>query len=183
MAILKDEETGEICRKFPEIDTETGEKTLVLTEQNKHVAPTRKFHIPKEYLKVDKKDKQKAKYNEIQEAFPICDREKYYSLNENIILGQNTMSHRLLLLLPVLLVFPKLPTVLIAIFEIIIHMWCHKKNKQLSDPGLYYRSPLHIVTSEYCAYCTSQKQMDKISKIQDKRKYRHFKSTCKYVST
>uniref|UniRef100_A0A6M2DP53 Putative conserved plasma membrane protein n=1 Tax=Xenopsylla cheopis TaxID=163159 RepID=A0A6M2DP53_XENCH len=178
MTIVQDEETGEFFSNITKIDTETGEKTSDLLEQNKHVAPIRKFHIPKEYLKTTRKSS-----STIQEAFPICDRKKYYALNEDIILGQNTMSHRLLLFLPVLFVFPKLPTVLIAIFEILVHMWCHKKNKQLSDPGLYYRSPLHIVTSEYCAYCRNQKQMDKISKIQDKRKFRHLKSTYNYVTT
>lgn len=90
------------------------------------------------------------------------------------------MSPILLVMLPTLFISPGLATIAIALLEVVIHMWAHRKNKTLVDKGIYYRSPMHVVASEFCARCRDQRTMDKIGKIQDKRAHR-FKCHYEYV--
>lgn len=59
--------------------------------------------------------------------------------------------------------------VLMAFAEIFLHVWAHKKNAKNTDQHVYYRSPLHIITSQFCAACIHKKQMDKVSQLQEKR--------------
>lgn len=90
------------------------------------------------------------------------------------------MSPALLFLLPTLFFYPGLATLIIALLEVTIHMWAHKKNKTLTNKSVYYKSPMHIVASEFCAKCRDERTMDKVGKLQDKRAHR-FKCHYEYV--
>lgn len=87
------------------------------------------------------------------------------------------MSHRLFLIPSLFLCF-RLCAPLIGIIEIALHVWAHKKNSKNTDENVYYRSPLHIVTSQFCAVCRNKSQMDQVSRLQEKRRnWRlHFKN-------
>lgn len=98
------------------------------------------------------------------EFFPFI----FSSYLQDIILGCNKTSHRLFLL-PSFFLFFRLCAPVIEIIEIFLHVWAHKKNSQNTDENFYYRSPLHIVTSQFCAVCRNKKQMDQVSKLQDER--------------
>ncbi|CAH2237532.1 jg9784 [Pararge aegeria aegeria] len=50
---------------------------------------------------------------------------------------------------------------------------CHKKNKNLKDKTLYYRSPFHVITSTFCGWCRECDMASKIGQIQDKRRYKY----------
>lgn len=88
---------------------------------------------------------------------------------QDIILGCNKMSHRLFLIPSLFLCF-RLCAPLIGIIEIALHVWAHKKNSKNTDENVYYRSPLHIFTSQFCAVCRNKAQMDQVSRLQEKRR-------------
>ena len=87
---------------------------------------------------------------------------------QQIILGCNKTSHRLFLI-PSLFIFARLSAALMVVVEVCLHVWAHKKNTKNTNPNIYYRSPLHIVTSQFCALCRNQSEMDQVYKLQDKR--------------
>lgn len=97
---------------------------------------------------------------------------KFQSLKANIIAGSNQISHRLLLI-PSLMVFPGLFCVVLMVLEVFLHVRCHKKNKMLKDPNLYYRSPFHVVTSTFCGVCRDCDTASKIGQLQDQRRNRY----------
>ena len=88
---------------------------------------------------------------------------------QEIILGYNKTSHRLFLI-PSIFLFTKLTAIFIVFAEVFLHIWAHRKNNNNTNMKIYYRSPLHIVSSEFCAICRTQSDMDQVSKIQDERK-------------
>lgn len=96
---------------------------------------------------------------------------KFQLLKANIIAGSNPVSHRLLLL-PTLMFSPALCAILM-IFEIFLHIRCHKKNKTLNNPNMFYRSPFHIITSMFCGVCRDSDAASKIGQLQDKRRIRY----------
>lgn len=74
---------------------------------------------------------------------------------------------------------------LISIVEICLHTWAHRKNASNTNPNIYYRSPMHIVSSQFCAYCRNKSEMERVSKIQDKRRiswHAHLRDLSKSVS-
>lgn len=73
------------------------------------------------------------------------------------------------LLITSMLVFTELAIALMFVLEIALHVWAHKKNSQNNNPGQYYRSPLHIYTSQYCNVCRDQSDMEQVGRIQEKR--------------
>lgn len=93
---------------------------------------------------------------------------RFQRLKAKIIAGSNPVSLRLLLL-PTLIFSPAL-CALLMIFEIFLHIRCHKKNKTLRDRDIYYRSPFHIITSMFCGVCRDSDAASKIGQIQDKRR-------------
>lgn len=138
----RDDETGEILPDEDRYDNETGE-----TETANNTLPVRtKFRIQIH-------DQKKSTVR----AAPITTRD---------------LSPALLVLLPTLFVWPGLATVAIAVLEVTIHMWAHRKNRKLAHSRVYYRSPMHIVASEFCALCRDQTASDKITQLQDKRAHR-----------
>lgn len=106
----------------------------------------------------------------------------FFLLNsfQEIILGCNKTSHRLFLIPTIFMCF-RFYAVAMAFVEIFLHVWAHKKNARNTDENIYYRSPLHIITSQFCASCLHKRQMDKVSKLQEKRqKIWHFKNMARF---
>lgn len=89
----------------------------------------------------------------------------------------------ILFMLPTVFLFPAWASVLLIVFELICHAYVHKKNKILPRTSkLVYRSPLHLITSVFCAYCQSDKLMVKIGKMQDERLLRAHRKELAYCS-
>ncbi|XP_035717231.1 uncharacterized protein LOC118439604 [Vespa mandarinia] len=69
---------------------------------------------------------------------------------------------------------------LLMIFEVILHVWAHHKNKSLKNAGVYFRSPFHAISSEFCALCQNETCMDRVGKLQQKRMHKFFRQ-CNYM--
>lgn len=54
--------------------------------------------------------------------------------------------------------------------EVALHLWSHKNNQRNTNKMIYYRSPLHVITSQFCAVCRQEREMEQVSKLQDRRK-------------
>lgn len=150
-----DDETGEIITY--QINEETGEPSTLNKIPSiysfKHTMKNRKFFkFPDGY---------------------ISNTKKFQTLKANILAGANTTSPRLFLIIPTFMIFPSLVCVILMLLEMFLHVNCHKKNKRLKDPNLYYRSPFHIITSTFCGLCRDSDMVFKIGQLQDKRRYRY----------
>lgn len=148
---MGDLETGEI-----DYDIETGERYPHKRPNvyvYRHPTNRRNSHI----FKIPSNIITKSKDIFDDEEF----RAKYLPFNSDI-------SPIVLFLLPTLFVYPAL-TLILAVIEISIHMWAHRKNKTLNNPKYYFRSPLHSCVSVYCARCKEDNYMSTIGKLQDKR--------------
>uniref|UniRef100_V5G5Z9 Uncharacterized protein n=1 Tax=Anoplophora glabripennis TaxID=217634 RepID=V5G5Z9_ANOGL len=55
------------------------------------------------------------------------------------------------------------------LLETILHCWVHKINKTLKSDGVYYQSPLHGITKEFCSRCREFDAVEQIGKLQDVR--------------
>lgn len=98
-------------------------------------------------------------------------------------MGYNKTSHRLFLI-PSLFICFRLCAPLMAVIEICLHVWAHKKNARNTNANIYYRSPLHIMTSQFCAVCRNRSEMDQVSKLHVKRQQNwrhHFNHMAKTV--
>lgn len=85
-------------------------------------------------------------------------------------MGYNTTSHRLFFVVITLLYMLTRHCVIFAILiEFLMHAYTHKMNGQNCNPGIYYRSPLHIFTSRFCPSCRLEVAMDRVIKLQDQR--------------
>ncbi|XP_053624300.1 uncharacterized protein LOC128683085 [Plodia interpunctella] len=104
--------------------------------------------------------------------FYMAKTKKFQHLKANILAGSNTFSHRLLLI-PTVVFFPALASVLLMILEIYLHVHCHKKNKKLTDSTMYYRSPFHVVTRTFCGVCRDCDAASKVGQLQDQRRNRY----------
>lgn len=154
-----DDETGEIVTY--DVNEETGEPFI---ENN----------FPPVYVglrKIKRKDVEPPKYMKFPKGY-ISKTKKFQSLKARIIAGSNTVSHRLLLL-PTLTIFPAYVCTLIVLLEVFLHLRCHKHNKSLKDPNLYYRSPFHFITSTFCGVCRDCDTASKIGQMQDQRRSRY----------
>ncbi|XP_041787843.1 uncharacterized protein LOC121603210 [Anopheles merus] len=88
--------------------------------------------------------------------------------DEEITVGYNSTAH-LLFLLPLLFVTPKLFALVISFVEVMLHMWAHRKNSTNGNPDVYYRSPMHVVTRQFCEVCRHERLMGRVGKLQDVR--------------
>ena len=69
---------------------------------------------------------------------------------------------------------------LLLIFEVVFHVWTHHKNKTLKHLNVYFRSPFHGVTAEFCALCQNETCMDRVGKMQEIRMHK-FLRQCNYM--
>lgn len=151
-----DDETGEVITY--EVNEETGEPCLKNRSPIYYDNRNSQEHQPK------------------NTAFPqigyICKTKKFQSLKAKILSGSNTISHRMLLL-PTLMICPAILCSILSLLEVYLHIRCHKKNRMLDDPNLYYRSPFHIISSTFCGVCRDIDSASKIGQLQDKRRGRY----------
>lgn len=68
----------------------------------------------------------------------------------------------------------------LMIFETSLHVWAHHKNKALKNASVYFRSPFHAISSEFCALCQSETCMDRVGKMQQIRMHK-FLRQCNYM--
>lgn len=74
-------------------------------------------------------------------------------------MAYNKSNYRMLLL-PTLFCFNVYAALIIMILEIFFHMWAHFKNGMNMNKDVYYRSPLHVITSQFCAKCRCESEME-----------------------
>uniref|UniRef100_A0A7G3AGN7 Putative secreted protein n=2 Tax=Lutzomyia longipalpis TaxID=7200 RepID=A0A7G3AGN7_LUTLO len=72
-------------------------------------------------------------------------------------------------LIPSLFFFFKLTAIFIIFLETLLHIWAHRRNSRNTNPCIYFRSPLHVVSSQFCAICRSESSMKRVKMIQDER--------------
>lgn len=176
-------------REYPDYDMETGEPghNTVIVTKNKP-----KFSIPKRLIQAPEEKKccidpndnftlcrkeevislQEVKSRIIQSDYlPMSSLMLFFSSAQEIIFGCNQTSHRLfLILIPSLAIFTRISAILTVLIEICLHLWAHKKNQRNTNETIYYRSPLHVITSQFCAVCRQEREMEQVSKLQDRRK-------------
>jgi hypothetical protein len=111
--------------------------------------------------------------------------EYYYAVGiEQKFLNDTCKISPLVLLLPTLFLFPSPAwlAVLSILIELCLHIWTHKTNKYCKDPRLRYRSPLHVLTSKFCALCKSRRNIQKINRLQDARAQKAYSRKPKYCN-
>ncbi|XP_016965573.1 uncharacterized protein LOC108034879 isoform X1 [Drosophila biarmipes] len=176
---IKNCETGEleyfytdtVRVKRPAYDEETGEPIhdqIMKVHFRKHT----NFHVPKHFLRgtmCDEMDDVLANtvrhgaatafpHKAPKKATPGYEREDYCRMDgvsSNIILGYNRNQY-LLFLVPTLFCFNFVIGATLAIIEIFLHMMSHHKNSLTMQNGLYFRSPLHVLSSQFCAICRTE---------------------------
>ncbi|XP_059615571.1 uncharacterized protein LOC132261064 [Phlebotomus argentipes] len=158
----KDLETGEIethiVPQTPDLfDQETGELNAIAFRKTK-------FNIPKAYLRQYEEEEP----SRCSDVYTLSNKERVMHLKEEIILGYNKTSHRMFLI-PSLFLFFRLTAIFIITVETLLHIWAHRRNSRNTNPCIYYRSPLHVVSSQFCAICRSESSMKRVKKIQDER--------------
>lgn len=65
-----------------------------------------------------------------------------------------------MLLLPTFFFFNIYAAMIVMILETFFHFWAHLKNGLNMDKNFYYRSPLHVVTSQFCSKCRYESEAD-----------------------
>ncbi|KAL6421014.1 hypothetical protein ACFW04_013564 [Cataglyphis niger] len=69
---------------------------------------------------------------------------------------------------------------LLMLFEVTLHVWAHHKNKSLKDASVYFRSPFHDISAEFCALCQSETCMNRVGKMHQIRMHK-FLRQCNYM--
>lgn len=143
------------------------------------------FQIPRSALLQDEDEQEVKRSGPLVPSTPsasngeVFKRQKSCKLQEHVGRASQNMNPAVFLL-PTLFLFPAWASIFCIILELCIHMWAHRKNWEHGElataaagplPTLY-RSPLNTITSEFCAYCQSDKLMATIGKLQDERKTR-----------
>jgi len=180
-----DIETGEFvllpvddaCDSLTEYDNETGEFDATISSLK--VRKTANFLIPKNLIAPQ--DDPKKCCIDPNDTFTLSKKEQVITLQEEIILGCNKTSHRLFLIVASLFFFTRIVAVVAILIELSIHVWAHKKNFKNMNPNIYYRSPLHIFTSQFCIVCRHESSMDQVIKLQDQRN-KHWRLSLKNVA-
>nr|XP_031828346.1 uncharacterized protein LOC116425161 isoform X2 [Nomia melanderi] len=68
----------------------------------------------------------------------------------------------------------------LALLEVALHVWAHHKNKALKNASVYFRSPFHAISSEFCGICQNETCMDRVGKMQQARLHK-FLQQCNYM--
>jgi len=74
---------------------------------------------------------------------------------QNIILGYNRNPY-LLFLVPTLFCYNFVIGATLALIEIVLHMMSHHRNGLTMQKSLYFRSPLNVLSSQFCAICRTE---------------------------
>uniref|UniRef100_A0A182K9B2 Uncharacterized protein n=1 Tax=Anopheles christyi TaxID=43041 RepID=A0A182K9B2_9DIPT len=155
------------------LDKETGEVSSEPTEPAGSRRRRTKFHIPKQYLRnqcgiIGRRPPTAPAAPSVSCALMACKQKMIPMVKEEITVGYNSTAH-LLFLLPLLFMTPKLFALVISFVEVMLHMWAHRKNSTNGNPDVYYRSPMHVVTRQFCEICRHERLMGRVGKLQDVR--------------
>ncbi|XP_057333324.1 uncharacterized protein LOC130672670 [Microplitis mediator] len=170
-----DRETGELLSEsdeeqmtfnYNDVSSETGEPEIDIHVHEHEPRGRVPFQIPRE-IREELLSKQEKNLSDrrLKDLLPPCEGTSFAEINP------------VFLFLPAIIYF-KWFAIMLMIFEVIFHGWSHHKNKSLND--VYYRSPLHGITSEYCAVCQSETRMSRIGKMQQIRLHK-FLQQCNYM--
>lgn len=155
-------------------DQETGEiwdySTLAATQVNQWATKSRSFHVPQKYLQVGSSSSSSISTIKIGKQSLTAKTMPHPSQSQKreITLGYKT-THRLFLV-PSLFLFFKFTALVLLFCELLLHIWAHKKNSRNLNTSIFYRSPLHLISSQFCATCKHDAYMIKLCAIQDKRR-------------
>lgn len=177
--IYVDEETGEIIslpvteyEARPHVvavnNAETGEPEMNLMGTNTVKSRRIRFQIPKEVKEtLSVKDNSKKTSENLMESEPVPVGTCFSQI------------HPICLFLLGIVCFRWFLTV-IMVLEVAFHVWAHRKNKSLKNANVYFRSPFHAISSEFCAICQNETCMDRVGKMQQIRMQR-FLRQCDYM--
>ncbi|XP_050093305.1 uncharacterized protein LOC126576182 [Anopheles aquasalis] len=162
------------------LDKETGEVSSYRPEPDPRQRRS-KFLVPKQYLRaqsgiIARKPSSPSAVPSVACATLACKQKMIPMTKEEITVGYNSSAH-LIYLLPLLFMTPKLFALIITLVEVILHMWAHRKNAAAAAaasgdshrPDVYYRSPMHVVTRNFCEVCRHERLMGRVGKLQDVR--------------
>ncbi|XP_036151250.1 uncharacterized protein LOC105831841 isoform X2 [Monomorium pharaonis] len=173
--VYVDRETGEdlihslydcdICRSIESAtvnDAETGEPEINLADHATIGCHLRRvpFQIPKEV----KEKTLKKRYLELE---PVPTGASFGQINP------------VCLFLPAIIYF-RWFLALLMLLEVILHMWAHHKNKTLKNANVYFRSPFHDISAEFCALCQNETCMNRVGKMHQVRMHK-FLRQCNYM--
>ncbi|XP_078041315.1 uncharacterized protein LOC144472259 [Augochlora pura] len=177
--IYVDEETGEIIslpvteyeirRHVVAVNNaETGEPEINMMGTNTVKSRRIRFQIPKEVKETfSTKNGSKKKSENLMQLEPVPVGTCFGQIHPVCVLLLAIMCFRWFL--PV-----------IMFLEVALHVWAHHKNKSLKNASVYFRSPFHAISSEFCAICQNETCMDRVGKIQQIRMHK-FLRQCDYV--
>uniref|UniRef100_W8C8X5 Uncharacterized protein n=1 Tax=Ceratitis capitata TaxID=7213 RepID=W8C8X5_CERCA len=161
------------------LDMETGEPlngTQVKVRYGKH----EHFQIPKKFLSdtnIEVKDKThnlpcmrlKRECHRRRQLYKKEDFIKMDGVKNDIILGYEKERYLVFLILTFFCFSIGLYFLLVLIEEV-LHYWAHKKNSLNTSKYYYFRSPLHVLSSQFCVVCRSEIEMKKIEIFQELNK-------------
>ncbi|XP_063701717.1 uncharacterized protein LOC134831825 [Culicoides brevitarsis] len=182
------DETGEIENSvhltLNDFDLETGESiNPCVAGPNMNIfrfgRKSTTFQVPKSCLEETKKHGRKSSISN-KRTYSVANKKDIINLKEAIILGYNKTSHRMFFI-PSLFMFPQLSAAILIVTEILLHIWAHRRNSKNTNDCIYYRSPLHALTSQFCGRCRQTMIQETVSELHDKR-LRKYKSLWRYVS-
>ncbi|KAK6626922.1 hypothetical protein RUM44_009399 [Polyplax serrata] len=179
-----DNETGEkktkiVCSNIQRCNTnaETGEP-----ETFDIIVKRKSFQIPLKYLKEPLENcgfKPKGRRRFVPEWYVKKNQFKS-GVVKTIFLSNGRNVSPLVFVLPTLLIFPTWASILCLLWEACMHIWSHQRNKWKKNHHVEYRSPLHLLSSQFCIHCRSRKWKEKISEIHKKRTLRRRNRNQKY---
>lgn len=176
--VFIDEETGESVadpifeygtRRFgkPVNNAETGEPEVNVeptTVRSRRIP----FQIPKEVKQsLSNKERHLKKQEKLMGLEPVSVGAPFGQINP------------ICLFLPAVVYF-RWFLVLLMVFEVVLHVWAHHKNKTLKHSSVYFQSPLHGISSEFCALCQNETCMNRVGKMQQVRMHK-FLRQCNYM--
>ncbi|XP_072744898.1 uncharacterized protein [Anoplolepis gracilipes] len=176
--IYVDEETGEdLIHPFVDCDirqssidsmamndAETGEPEVSLID-NRMV---RGHHLRRVPFQIPKEVKEKSsKKRHLTELEPVPAGASFGQINP------------ICLFLPAIIYF-RWFLALLMLFEVILHVWAHHKNKTLKNANVYFRSPFHDISAEFCALCQNETCMNRVGKMHQIRMHK-FLRQCNYM--
>lgn len=184
---IQNSETGEvdyinqesaIC-EHRAYDAETGEPSPISSPKIRFNKSER-FQIPKKYLRGtpceefekvmtgEFKKNCEIKVIPVQQQEKPKEKKKFYQRDDfinmegvkrEILLGYSKANY-IMFLVPTLFIFNIYVYIFLSLVEIFLHCWAHTVNGLNMNKSIYYRSPLHVLSSQFCAKCRSESEME-----------------------
>ncbi|XP_032665008.1 uncharacterized protein LOC116841328 [Odontomachus brunneus] len=149
-------------------NAETGEPEVSLVEYSTVRGHFRRvpFQIPKE-VKESLSLKKSSRKRHLMDLEPVPAGASFGQINP------------ICLFLPAIIYF-RWFLALLMLFEVVLHVWAHHKNKALKNASVYFRSPFHDISAEFCALCQNETCMNRVGKMHQIRMHK-FLRQCNYM--